>query len=56
MEWHCLFSFIVPAGLFQADLVALQKLNPQLAKELEEVIKTGKEENRFYGLSSKLKG
>jgi tetratricopeptide (TPR) repeat protein len=40
----------------QADLAALQKLNPQLAKELEEVIKTGKEEDRFYGLSSKLKG
>src|ERR1700719_3692349 len=40
----------------QADLAALQKLNPQLAKDLEEVIKTGKEEDRFYGLSSKLRG
>ena len=40
----------------QADLAALQKLNPQLAKELAEVIKTGKEEDRFYGLSSKLRG
>ena len=40
----------------QADLATLQKLNPQLAKELAEVIKTGKEEDRFYGLSSKLRG
>ena len=40
----------------QADLSTLQKLNPKFAKELAEVIKTGKEENRFYGLSSKLKG
>jgi tetratricopeptide (TPR) repeat protein len=40
----------------QADLAALQKLNPQLAKELAEVIKTGKEEDQFYGLSSKLRG
>ena len=40
----------------QADLASLQKLNPQLAKDLEEVIKTGKEEDRFYGLSSKLRG
>jgi tetratricopeptide (TPR) repeat protein len=40
----------------QADLVALQKLNPQLAKELAEVIKTGKEEDRVYGLSSKIRG
>src|ERR1700732_3320167 len=39
----------------QADLVALRKLNPQLAKELAEVIKTGKEEDQFYGLSSKLR-
>src|SRR6202011_4753214 len=38
----------------EADLAALQKLNPQLAKELAEVIKTGKEEDRFYGLSSKI--
>jgi tetratricopeptide (TPR) repeat protein len=40
----------------QADLAALRKLNPQLAKELAEVIKTGKEEDRFYGLSSKISG
>jgi len=40
----------------QADLAALQKLNPQLAKDLAEVIKTGKEEDRFYGLSSKIRG
>jgi tetratricopeptide (TPR) repeat protein len=40
----------------QADLATLQKLNPKLAKELAEVIKTGKEEDRFYGLSSKISG
>jgi tetratricopeptide (TPR) repeat protein len=40
----------------QTDLVALQKLNPQLAKDLAEVIKTGKEEDRIYGLSSKIRG
>ena len=40
----------------QADLATLQMLNPQLAKELAKVIKTGKEEDRFYGLSSKLRG
>jgi tetratricopeptide (TPR) repeat protein len=40
----------------QADLAALQKLNPQLAKELAEVIKTGKEEGQFYGLSRKISG
>src|SRR5580692_4904933 len=40
----------------QADLAALQKLNPQLAKDLAEVIETGKEEDRFYGLSSKIRG
>jgi len=40
----------------QSDLAALQKLNPQLAKELTEVIKTGKEEDRFYGLASKIGG
>ena len=31
----------------QADLAALQKRNPQLAKDLTEVIKTGEEEDRF---------
>jgi tetratricopeptide (TPR) repeat protein len=40
----------------QADLATLQKLNPKLAKELAEMIKTGKEEDRFYGLSSKISG
>jgi tetratricopeptide (TPR) repeat protein len=40
----------------EADLAALQKLSPRLAKELAEVIKTGKEEDRFYGLSSKISG
>ena len=40
----------------KSDLATLQKLNPQLAKELAEVIKTGKEEDRFYGLSSKISG
>jgi tetratricopeptide (TPR) repeat protein len=40
----------------QADLATLQKLNPQLAKDLAEVIKTGKEEDRLYGLSSKIRG
>jgi hypothetical protein len=40
----------------QADLAALQKRNSQLAKELAEVIKTGKEEGQFYGLSSKTRG
>jgi tetratricopeptide (TPR) repeat protein len=40
----------------ESDLAALQKLNPQLAKELAEVIKTGKEEDRVYGLSSKIRG
>ena len=40
----------------QADLAALQKLNSQLAKELAEIMKTGKEEDQFYGLSSKIRG
>ena len=40
----------------EADLAALQKLSPRLAKELAEVIKTGKEEDRFYGLASKISG
>ena len=39
----------------QADLAALQKMNPQLAKELAEVMKTGKEEDQFYGLSTKIR-
>jgi hypothetical protein len=40
----------------ESDLATLQKLNPPLAKELAEVIKTGKEEDRVYGLSSKIRG
>jgi tetratricopeptide (TPR) repeat protein len=40
----------------ETDLAALQKLSPRLARELAEVIKTGKEENRFYGLASKISG
>jgi hypothetical protein len=40
----------------EADLAALQKLSPRLAKELAEVIQTGTEEDRFYGLSSKISG
>jgi len=39
----------------EADIATLQNLNPQLAKDLAEVIKTGKEEDRFYGLSSKIR-
>ena len=40
----------------QADWARLQKLNPKLAKELEEVIATGKEEDRVYGLAKKING
>jgi len=40
----------------EADLASLQKLSPRLAKELAEVIQTGKEEDRFYGLASKISG
>jgi hypothetical protein len=40
----------------EADLAALQRLSPRLAKELAEVIKTGKEEDRFYGLATKISG
>jgi tetratricopeptide (TPR) repeat protein len=40
----------------QADWKKLQKLNPNLAKELEEVIATGKEEDRVYGLAKKING
>src|SRR6202030_4094663 len=40
----------------EADLAALKRLSPRLAKELAEVIKTGKEEDRFYGLASKISG
>jgi tetratricopeptide (TPR) repeat protein len=40
----------------EADLAALRKLNPRLAKELAEVIQTGKEEDRIYGVVSKISG
>ena len=40
----------------QADWQKLQKLNPRLAKELEEVIATGKEEDRVYALAKKING
>ena len=40
----------------QADWARLQKLNPKLAKELEEVIATGKEEDRVYGFAKKING
>jgi tetratricopeptide (TPR) repeat protein len=39
----------------QADLATLQKMNPTLAKELAEVMETGKEEDRVYGLSTRSK-
>jgi hypothetical protein len=38
----------------QADLAALQKMNPELAKDLAEVMKTGKEEDKVYGLATKI--
>ena len=37
----------------QADLVTLKKLDPQLAKELEEYFETGKEEDYLYGAAKK---
>jgi tetratricopeptide (TPR) repeat protein len=37
-----------------ADLAALQKINPELAKDLAEVMKTGKEEDKVYGLATKI--
>jgi len=40
----------------QADWRKLQRLSPKLAKELEEVIATGKEEDRVYGLGKKISG
>jgi tetratricopeptide (TPR) repeat protein len=39
----------------QADLATLQKMNPELAKDLAEVMKTGKEEDQLYGLSTKIR-
>jgi len=37
----------------QSDLAKLQKMNPHLAKELEEFIKTGKEDDELYGATKK---
>jgi tetratricopeptide (TPR) repeat protein len=37
----------------QADLATLTKLDPQLAKELEEYFETGKEEDYLYGAAKK---
>lgn len=37
----------------QADLVVLKKLNPRLAKELDEYLQTGKEEDDLYGATKK---
>ena len=37
----------------QADLASLKKLDPQLAKELEEYFQTGKEEDYLYGATTK---
>jgi len=36
----------------QADLARLKKLNVRLAKELEEYIRTGKEEDDLYGATN----
>lgn len=38
----------------QADLTVLQKLNPHYAKELEDFIKTGKENDELLGAAKKL--
>lgn len=38
----------------QADLATLQKMNPHLAKELEDFIKTGKEDDELYGATKKV--
>jgi tetratricopeptide (TPR) repeat protein len=40
-------------GDAQADLATLKKLNSQLAKELEEYMETGKEEDYLYGATKK---
>jgi len=37
----------------QADLALLKKLNGRLAKELEEFMQTGKEEDYLYGATKK---
>jgi tetratricopeptide (TPR) repeat protein len=38
------------------DLTTLKSLNPHLAKELEEFMKTGKEDDELYGVTKKVKG
>jgi Flp pilus assembly protein TadD len=40
-------------GDAQADLATLKKLNGSLAKELEEFMRTGKEEDYLYGATTK---
>jgi Flp pilus assembly protein TadD len=37
----------------QADLATLKRLNPRLAKELEEFLTTGKEDDELYGVAKK---
>lgn len=50
-----LHLFMGHKDLAQADLESLKRLHSKLAKELQEVIETGKEEEpeRFYGVSKK---
>jgi tetratricopeptide (TPR) repeat protein len=38
----------------QADLAKLQKMNPHLAKELADFMKTGKEDDELYGATKKV--
>jgi tetratricopeptide (TPR) repeat protein len=38
----------------EADLAKLKSLNPHLAKELEEFMKTGKEDDELYGATKKV--
>src|SRR6266446_9021990 len=38
----------------QADQAVLQKMNPRYAKELDEFIKTGKEDQELYGAAKKI--
>jgi tetratricopeptide (TPR) repeat protein len=39
----------------ESDLLVLKKLNPHLAQELAEFMKTGKEDDELYGATKKLK-
>jgi hypothetical protein len=39
----------------QADLALLKKMNGRLAKELEEFLQTGKEDDELYGATTKKK-